>query len=147
MCARGSPRRVFSRDTTAHSLETTAVAQKTILIADDSRTFRHLEEELLTRRGYALLQAENGAQAVQLAVQHAPDLILLDLQMPIMDGSKALAVLKANAATSAIPVVLVTTIAHDEQRDQLLKAGAARFLAKPISGPDLLSAIRDLIGA
>jgi CheY-like chemotaxis protein len=146
MCASGSPHRLFSRGTTAHNLGTTAVAQKTILIADDSRTFRHLEEELLTRRGYALLQAENGAQAVQLAMQHTPDLILLDLQMPVMDGSKALAVLKANATTSAIPVVLVTTIAHDEQREQLLKAGAARFLSKPISGPDLLGTIRDLIG-
>jgi CheY-like chemotaxis protein len=121
------------------------VALKKILIADDSRTFRHLEEELLKRR-YTLLQAENGAQAVQLAAQQSPDLILLDLQMPVMDGSKALAVLKGSPATSAIPVVLVTTIANDEQRAQLLKAGAARFLSKPINGADLLSTVRDLIG-
>jgi CheY-like chemotaxis protein len=121
------------------------VAPKKILIADDSRTFRHLEEELLKRR-YTLLQAENGAQAVQLAAQQSPDLILLDLQMPVMDGSKALTVLKGSPATSAIPVVLVTTIANDEQRAQLLKAGAARFLSKPINGADLLSTVRDLIG-
>jgi CheY-like chemotaxis protein len=121
------------------------VAQKKILIADDSRTFRHLEEELLKRR-YTLLQAENGAQAVQLAAQQTPDLILLDLQMPVMDGSKALTVLKGSPTTSAIPVVLVTTIANDEQRAQLLKAGAARFLSKPINGADLLSTVRDLIG-
>jgi CheY-like chemotaxis protein len=122
------------------------MAQKKILIADDSRTFRHLEEELLRRRGYALLQAENGAQAVQLATQEVPDLILLDLQMPVMDGAKALAVLKGNEKTSAIPVVMITTLGHDAQRDALLKAGAARFLAKPINGTDLMSAIRDLIG-
>jgi CheY-like chemotaxis protein len=122
------------------------MAPKKILIADDSRTFRHLEEELLRRRGYVLLQAENGAQAVQLAAQEVPDLILLDLQMPVMDGAKALAVLKASEKTSAIPVVMITTLAHDTQRDQLLKAGAARFLAKPINGTDLLGAIRELIG-
>ena len=119
---------------------------KKILIADDSRTFRHLEEELLRRRGYELLQAENGAQAIQLAVQELPDLILLDLQMPVMDGAKALAVLKGSDKTSGIPVVMITTVGHDAQRDLMLKAGAARFLAKPINGADLLTAIRELIG-
>jgi CheY-like chemotaxis protein len=119
---------------------------KKILIADDSRTFRHLEEELLTRRGYALLQAENGAQAIQLATRELPDLILLDLQMPVMDGLKALGVLKANDKTSAIPVIMVTTIGDDATRASLLQAGALRVLTKPITGPDLLSAIRDLIG-
>ena len=119
---------------------------KKILIADDSRTFRHLEEELLRRRGYELLQAENGAQAIQLAVQELPDLVLLDLQMPVMDGAKALAVLKGSDKTSAIPVIMITTVGHDAQRDLMLKAGAAKFLAKPINGSDLLAAVRELIG-
>ena len=122
------------------------MAQKKILIADDSRTFRHLEEELLRRRGYKLLQAENGAQAIQLAAQEVPDLILLDLQMPVMDGAKALAVLKSSDKTSAIPVVMITTLGHQDQRDHMLSAGAARFLAKPIAGSELLNAIRELIG-
>jgi CheY-like chemotaxis protein len=136
---------IFSSARRASNLVRQAVAPKKILIADDSRTFRQLEEELLKRR-YTLLQAENGAQAIQLAVQELPDIILLDLQMPVMDGAKVLALLKSNQATSAIPVVLITTIANNEQVEQLLKAGAARFVAKPIQGPDLLGAIRDLIG-
>jgi len=119
---------------------------KKILIADDSRTFRHVEEELLKRKGHKLLQAENGAQAVQLAVRELPDLILLDLQMPVMDGAKALTLLKSNEKTRQIPVVMVTTLGAEAQRDQLLAAGAANVLVKPINGPDLLGAIREILG-
>jgi two-component system cell cycle response regulator len=122
------------------------MSSKKILIADDSRTFRQVEEELLKRKGHTLLQAENGAQAVQIAVREAPDLILLDLQMPIMDGAKALALLKSNEKTSSIPIVMVTTIGDDAQRGQLLAAGADRVLVKPISGPDFLGAIREILG-
>jgi CheY-like chemotaxis protein len=122
------------------------MGSKKILIADDSRTFRHVEEELLKRKGHTLLQAENGAQAVQVAMRETPDLILLDLQMPVMDGAKALALLKSNDKTSHIPVVMVTTLGDDAQRGQLLAAGAARVLVKPIIGPDFLGAIRDIVG-
>ncbi|HKP55397.1 MAG TPA: response regulator [Polyangiales bacterium] len=122
------------------------MAAKKILIADDSRTFRAVEEELLKRKGYTLLLAENGAQAVQIAVRELPDVILMDLQMPVMDGAKALAVLQSNEKTAAVPVVMVTTVSEDAQRDQLLAAGAKRVLFKPISGPDLLGAIREMLG-
>ena len=118
---------------------------KKILVVDDSRTFRHLEEELLKRR-YALLQAENGAQAVQLATREAPDLILLDLHMPVMDGAKALALLKSSDKTRDIPVIVITTISEENQRAQLMAAGALRTLSKPINGPDLLGAIREALG-
>ena len=119
---------------------------KKILIADDSRTFRQLETELLVRRGYTLLQAENGAKAIQLATREVPDLILLDLQMPVMDGAKALAVLKGTDKTSAIPVIMVTTLGDEATRRNLLAAGAALVLTKPISGNDLLESIRQRIG-
>jgi CheY-like chemotaxis protein len=122
------------------------MTSKKILIADDSRTFRHVEEELLKRNGYTLLIAENGAQAVQLAARDAPDLILLDLQMPVMDGAKALAVLKRNEKTSAIPVMIITTVSDEAQRAQLLAAGAEQVLFKPLQGPDLLNAIRGKLG-
>jgi CheY-like chemotaxis protein len=122
------------------------MTSKKILIADDSRTFRHVEAELLKRNGYALVIAENGAQAVQLAAREAPDLILLDLQMPVMDGAKALAVLKRNEKTSAIPVIIITTISDETQRTQLLAAGAEQVLFKPLQGPDLLNAVRGKLG-
>jgi two-component system cell cycle response regulator len=122
------------------------MSPKKILIADDSRTFRQVEEELLKRKGHTLLQAENGAQAVQVAVREMPDLILLDLQMPVMDGAKALALLRTNEKTSSIPVIMVTTIGEETQRGQLLAAGADRVLVKPINGPDFLGAIREILG-
>lgn len=118
----------------------------TILIADDSRTFRQLEAELLKRNGYTLLAADNGAKAVQVATRELPDLILLDLQMPIMDGAKALSLLKRNEATQSIPVIIISTIGDDAQRDQLVAAGAARVLTKPIDPVSLLSAIRSSLG-
>jgi two-component system cell cycle response regulator len=105
-----------------------------------------VEEELLKRKGHTLLQAENGAQAVQVAVREMPDLILLDLQMPVMDGAKALALLRTNEKTSSIPVIMVTTIGEETQRGQLLAAGADRVLVKPINGPDFLGAIREILG-
>jgi CheY-like chemotaxis protein len=123
-----------------------AEKKKKILIADDSRTFRQLEVELLARSGYALLQAENGAQAIQLASRESPDLILLDLQMPVMDGATALAILKSNEKTRATPVLMVTTLGDDTRRKSLLAAGAASVLTKPIAGPDLLNAVRERIG-
>ena len=123
------------------------MGSKKILIADDSRTFRHLEEQLLKRNGYALLTAENGAQAVQIAATDLPDLILLDLQMPLMDGAKALALLQSTAKTRAIPVVMVTTIGGDQQREALLAAGAKKVLVKPLNGPDLLGTLRELLGS
>jgi CheY-like chemotaxis protein len=118
----------------------------TILIADDSRTFRQLEAELLKRKGYTLIAADNGAKAVQLATRELPDLILLDLQMPIMDGAKALSLLKRSETTQAIPIIMITTISDESQRDQLLAAGAVRVLTKPIDAVSLLSAVRTSLG-
>lgn len=122
------------------------MSAKTILIADDSRAFRQLEAELLKRNGYMLLAADNGAKAVQMASRELPDLILLDLQMPIMDGAKALSLLKSNDKTQRIPVIMITTIGDDAQRTQLLNAGASHVVLKPIDAAKLLSAIRSTLG-
>jgi CheY-like chemotaxis protein len=121
------------------------MGSKKILVVDDSRTFRHLEEELLKRNGYQLVQAENGAQAIQVATREQPDLILLDLQMPVMDGASALALLKASEKTRAIPVVMITTVSEQGQHTQLLAAGAEKVLFKPIQAPDLLETIHGLL--
>ncbi|HKU37407.1 MAG TPA: response regulator [Polyangiales bacterium] len=118
------------------------MGSKKILVVDDSRTFRHLEEELLKRNGYALLQAENGAQALQVAARETPDLILLDLQMPVMDGAKALAALKSGDKTAGIPVVMITTLSEKGQHSQLLAAGAIKVLVKPLDAADLIDTIR-----
>jgi len=119
---------------------------KTILVADDSRMFRQLEHNVLHQHGYVLIHAEDGAQAVRLASVEVPDLVLLDVQMPVMDGNKALSILKSNERTSHIPVLMLTAEAGPRDREVMTGLGAHAVLAKPISGPDLLQAVRSAIG-
>lgn len=119
---------------------------KTILIADDSKVFRSLEAALLTQRGYTVLQAGDGAEAVRTAVERHPDLILLDVQMPIMDGVSVLSTLKNNPDTQAIPIIVITTIGREKDREILLRGGADDFLSKPINGQDLIIKVHKLLG-
>lgn len=119
---------------------------KKILVADDSRMFRQLEQNVLVQHGYQLIHAEDGAQAVRLATVEVPDLILLDVQMPIMDGNKALSILKSGDRTSHIPVLMLTAEAGPRDRQVMNELGAHGILAKPISGAELLEAVRLAIG-
>lgn len=119
---------------------------KKILVADDSRMFRLLEQNILQQHGYQLIHAEDGAQAVRLATVEVPDLVVLDVQMPIMDGNKALSILKSNERTCHIPVLMLTAEAGPRDRQVMNGLGAHAVLAKPISGPALLQAVRSAIG-
>jgi DNA-binding response OmpR family regulator len=120
---------------------------KRILIADDSPTFRLLEEVFLVQRGYKTLHAENGAEALRLSIEEKPDLVILDIQMPVMDGVQVLKALKSNEATRSIPVIIASTIGRDHDRDLLVRGGADDFLSKPINGQELLVRVHRLIGA
>ncbi len=119
---------------------------KTILIADDSTVFRTLEAAFLVQRGYTIMQAGDGAEAVRLAFEQKPDLILLDVQMPVMDGVSVLATLKSSAETRHIPIIVITTIGREKDREILLKGGADEFVSKPIDGRDLVAKVQHLIG-
>jgi len=119
---------------------------KKILVADDSRMFRQLEQNVLVQHGYELIHAEDGAQAVRLATVEVPDLVLLDVQMPVMDGNKALSILKSSERTCHIPVLMITAEAGPRDRQMMNELGAQGILAKPISGPALLEAVRLAIG-
>lgn len=119
---------------------------KTVLIADDSKAFRALEQAFLAQRGYRVLQASDGAEAVRLTYGEKPDLILLDIQMPVMDGVGVLTTLKSNPDTRAIPIIIITTIGREKDRDILLRGGANDFVAKPIKGPELIAKVEHLLG-
>ena len=119
---------------------------KTILIADDAVVFRHLQEGILRHHGYAFLHASDGAQTVKLAVDHQPDLILLDIQMPVMDGVQVLSFLTKHERTSTIPVVVVTTIGREHDQRLLLSGGAQEVLTKPIHAGALSRVVRQLLG-
>ncbi len=119
---------------------------RTILIADDSNVFRQLEAKLLESRGYNVVHAADGIETLRRAVDDKPDLILLDIQMPVMDGVQVLATLKKQEETCDIPVIVVTTIGREKDRDILLRGGANAFLSKPIDGPTLVRQIKELLG-
>ena len=119
---------------------------KKILIVDDSQVFRELEQVLLGHQGFELITAGDGAEAVRKTLTEAPDLILLDLQMPVMTGKQALTILKGNPQTHDIPVVVVTTTTDARESEGLIDSGAASVLSKPLDSAHLLATVRDLLG-
>jgi len=119
---------------------------KTVLIADDSKVFRALEMAYLTSRGYAVLHAGDGVETLRLAHENKPDLILLDVQMPIMDGVQVLSTLKKNPEMKTIPVIIISTIGRDFDREIFIKGGADEFISKPINGNELIHKVFKLIG-
>lgn len=112
-----------------------------ILVVDDSKVFRHVEEKLLSAGGYEFLHAANGIEAIEMAVRHKPDLVLLDIQMPVMDGVKALSILKSKESTRNIPVLIVSSDASEKERATLLSLGAADCIAKPLEAHSLLESV------
>jgi len=108
------------------------VAGELILIVEDNDKNLKLARDVLRFRGFETLEASTAAEGVALAAEHSPDVILMDIQLPDMDGTIALGRLRAEPATKAIPVVALTAFAMDRDRDRLLGAGFDGYLAKPI---------------
>jgi CheY-like chemotaxis protein len=115
-----------------------------ILIADDYDDNRELLRLILTNAGYTILEARDGKEALALARSSKPDLALIDLSMPTLDGWGLLEQLRAGAATRTIPCIAVTAFAgmHDRQRAE--DAGFDAYLSKPFRAKDLLDLIGDL---
>jgi two-component system, cell cycle response regulator DivK len=107
--------------------------QETILIVEDNLSNRKLIEAILRPRGYHLLIATNGLEAIELASREKPDLILMDLQLPMMSGYETTRRLKKLSSTACIPVVALTAHVMAEDRQQALECGCAGFIAKPIN--------------
>jgi len=111
---------------------------KTILVAEDRDASRELARTLLEHSGYAVLEAANGAEAVEIAQMHLPDLILCDLQMPLKNGFDVLRELRADQRFKSTPIVALTASAMMGDKDKALMEGFTTYLTKPLS----LSAIR-----
>ena len=119
--------------------------KRKILVADDADTFRHLEAAQLKVLGHEVLQAKNGAEPLKIALEARPDLILLDVQMPVMDGMQGLAFLKKDERTSHIPIVVITTIGRSKDEEIIKKGGADAFLTKPLQAGVLVDTVRRLL--
>ena len=120
--------------------------KRKILLADDSRTALMMERALLVGSPYDVIIATDGADAVQQAVQSVPDLIILDVVMPNMDGFEACRQLRRLDATRDTPIIMVTTRGEPENVERGYEVGCNDYVTKPINGPELLSKVRNLLG-
>ncbi len=119
---------------------------KTVLLADDHEDNRSALQMMLERAGYHTLGAHNGQEAVDLAVEHCPDLIVMDLAMPVMDGREATRLLKSDPRTRDIPVVMLTAMALSIDRESLVGEGFDTVMIKPILPSVFLNDVRTRIG-
>jgi DNA-binding response OmpR family regulator len=119
-----------------------AELQATILVVDDEARNVRLMEAILAPRGYTVVTAYNGEEALQQVQSQRPDLILLDVMMPGMNGFEVCRSLKDNANTCLIPVVIMTALGQTEDRIKGIEAGADDFLTKPVNRDELLARIR-----
>lgn len=117
------------------------LSRGTVVIADDDDATRMLLCRVLTRAAFTVHAVENGELACEAARLLRPDVILLDWMMPVMDGRRAVELLKADAATRAIPVVMLTTHSQIEERIVALEAGVQDFLSKPCDARELVACI------
>jgi len=116
-----------------------------ILIIEDHDKNRKLVREVLQVTGYRTLEAETAEEGLRLAREAKPALVLMDLQLPGMDGFAALAALRADAATQAIPVIAVTASAMQHQRPQILAAGFDDYQTKPLAVREFLQGVREVL--
>lgn len=114
--------------------------RKTILLVDDAMTIRKLARAMLGA-DFDYLEAENGEQAHTVAQKSRPDLIVMDLNMPVRDGIEGLAALKRDPSTSRIPVIILTSETEPHKRERCLDLGCADFLRKPLDRTQLKNAV------
>ena len=115
---------------------------KTILIVDDSPTERHVLSELLTQNGYQVITAENGEQAIARSEADKPDLILMDVVMPGMNGYQATRTISRHDETRDIPIIMCTSKGQETDKIWGMRQGALDYLVKPVDHDELLARIR-----
>ena len=118
--------------------------QRTILTIEDNEYNRKIVRKLLGTR-YRLVEAVDGEAGVALAVAELPDLILMDVQLPKMSGLEATRILRADARTKHIPIVIITSFALSGDRERAAETGAAGYLAKPYSPAELVALVRKFL--
>ncbi len=116
-----------------------------ILLVEDNEMNRDMLSRRLEKRGYTLIIAVDGGQGVALAKSELPDLILMDMSLPVLDGWEATQQIKADATTKGIPVIALTAHAMESDRQKALEAGCDDFDTKPVELARLLTKIEELL--
>jgi two-component system cell cycle response regulator DivK len=117
------------------------MAGERVLIVEDNERNMKLVRDVLEARGYVTLEASSGGQAVELALAHVPDVVLMDIRLPDIDGIEALGRLRAEERTASIPVLAVTAQAMRGDRERFLAAGFDGYVAKPVDIAELAAAV------
>ena len=126
--------------------ETATGAGLTVLIVEDSPTETHIYAKALTKAGFRVKTAHDGEEGVRLAHQVLPDLIVMDIVMPVLNGYQATRELQRDSATAHIPIIIVSTKCQETDRAWGMRQGAVDYLAKPVDPDVLVERIRMALG-
>jgi two-component system, cell cycle response regulator DivK len=113
-----------------------------ILVVEDNEKSMKLFRDVLLATGHRTLEATTGRRAVELATEHSPDLVLMDIQLPDIGGIEALVRLRADTRTASVPVVALTAQAMEGDRERFLAAGFDDYLSKPVNVTDLIATVK-----
>jgi CheY-like chemotaxis protein len=122
------------------------MAKKRILLVDDSNTVLLMERMMLQGAGYEVLTARNGKEAVEKATKEHPDLVLMDMIMPEMNGLDACKALRGQASTRELPVIMVTTRSEPFNVQAGYESGCTEYVTKPFDGVELMAKLRNYLG-
>jgi DNA-binding response OmpR family regulator len=123
-----------------------AMTRKKILLVDDAETILMMERMILNKAGYELITAKDGQEAVTKATTEHPDLILMDVVMPKMNGFEACKQLRGHDTTKTIPIIMVTTRGEAENVESGFESGCDDYITKPINGLEVLSKVKSALG-
>jgi two-component system, cell cycle response regulator DivK len=118
------------------------MAGEQILVVEDNEKNMKLFRDVLRAKGYRTLEATTGTRAVELATAHRPDLVLMDIQLPDIDGVEALGRLRGDTRTASIPVLALTAQAMEGDRERFLAAGFDGYLSKPVNVADFVATVK-----
>jgi two-component system cell cycle response regulator DivK len=119
------------------------MARRQILLVEDNEKNMKLLRDVLQATGYRTLEATNGGRAVELATEHVPDLVLMDIELPDIDGVETLRRLRADERTISIPVLALTAQAMHGDRERFLAAGFDGYVSKPVNIAELVDTVRE----
>jgi two-component system cell cycle response regulator DivK len=118
----------------------------TLLIIEDNEQNLYMMRFLLEKNGFTVIGAKTGREGIDMALRHKPDAILLDIQLPEMDGYAVAAEIRKNAEISEIPIIAVTSYAMVGDRERILESGATGYIEKPINPATFIGQIRGYLG-
>lgn len=119
--------------------------KRVVLLIEDNEANRYLARFILEKNGLEVVQATNGAEGVKRALERAPDLVIMDIEMPEMDGYEAASRLRANPATASVPIMAFTSYAHPSDRERALERGFSDYLEKPFEIDDFVRRVLRLL--